>query len=129
MKKYIYILFAVVGILVSGFTFAKNADVPSVTSQQLPAGASTASCDFYPTCITVTNYSSDYITVSVPVLGFSTLLYPMYVQAIQSLDNNSKLVRLYDWLGIMFYEAVLPNHYDLYVYDLNGKKTVKFNKI
>lgn len=124
MKKIFSILLAVMAsVFFCNVALAKNIDSlkPLTTMAQLPAGATSAVCDAYPTCITVTNYSSYTITISVPALSFTRGLNPGYMQPIQSYDYNSKQVILYDYTGRPFYNAILPNHYDLAVYDRAGK--------
>lgn len=129
MQKFIYVLLAIMGAaLFSSTTFAKNNDAQVAMPQPLPVGNATAICDNMPTCLNIYNYSSFPIGIQVPILNFSRTLYPDYMQAVQALDYNYKRVILSDWLGLIFYDAYLPPHYDLYVYDYNGKMTVKFNK-
>lgn len=126
MKKSIHILLAIIGTLFfSSFAVAKNIDNNKpVSFQQLPAGASTAVCSNYPTCITVTNYSYSTISISVPALSVFTSLPYGYMQAIQSYDYNYKQVILYDWTGYPFFNEYVPNHYDIIVEDYAGKLKV-----
>ena len=128
MKKIISMLFAVIGAVVfSSSTFANNAPEVSI-SQPVPLGSTTAICDNMPTCLNIYNESSFPIGIQVPALNFSRTLYPYYMQPVQSYDYNSKRVILSDWLGYIFFDAYVPNHYDIYVYDFNGKASVKFTK-
>lgn len=128
MKKIFSILLAVMtSVFFCNAVFAKNLDnnQPLTTMQPLKAGASTAECAAYPTCITITNLSSFEIYIDVPSLFFSSVLYPSYMQPLRSNDYSAKQVILRDWLGYTFYNAYLPNHYDLVVYDSHGKLAAK----
>lgn len=127
MKKIFSILLAVTASLFfCNAALAKNIDsTKPLMMQQLPAGASTAECAAYPTCITITNLSSRAITIEVPSLSFFRTLNPSYMQPLISYDYNYKEVILYDWTGYAFYDAILPNHYDLVVYDYAGKLAAK----
>lgn len=126
MKKIVSILLAVMASVFFCNAFAKNLDTQKpLNLTQLPAGSSTADCWTYPTCITITNKSSYAITISVPYLSFTRPLNPNYMQPIISYDYYSKEVILYDWTGYPFYDAVVPNHYDLVVYDRAGKLTAE----
>lgn len=127
MKKIFSILLAVVAsVFFCNAAIARNVDTSKpLTMQQLPAGASTTECAAYPTCITITNQSSNAINIYVPSLDFSRTLYPMYMQPIISYDYAYKRVVLYDWTGYAFFDAYVPNHYDLVVTDFAGKLTAK----
>lgn len=125
MKKIIYMLFAVMTLAFGSSAFA-NVSEASI-SQPVPIG-SAAVCDFMPTCLNIYNESSFPIGIRVPALSFVTTLYPYYMQPVQASDYNSKRVILSDWLGYIFYDAYVPNHFDIYVYDFNGKASVKFSK-
>jgi hypothetical protein len=128
MKKIVSVLFAILAVVFfCNNTIAKNidADKPLTMMQPLKAGASIAECAAYPTCITISNLSSNEIYIDVPSLFFSRVLYPTYMQPIIANDYSSKQVILRDWLGYTFYNAYVPNHYDLVVYDNFGKAAVK----
>lgn len=125
MKKIMCVVLALISSLFYISAFAANTtDNKKPVTVQLPAGTSTADCSLYPTCITVTNYSSSAIDIYVPVLGFSSHLYPWYTQSIASNDYNYKQVILYDWTGYPFFNAIVPNHYDIIVEDFAGKAKV-----
>src|SRR5438874_1049795 len=118
MKKIMYVVLALMSSLFFTSSFAtNNIDTKKPITVQLPAGTSTADCISYPTCNTVTNYSAAAIDIYVPALAFSTRLYPWYMQSIASYDYNYKQVILYDWTGYPFFNAVVPNHYDIIVED------------
>src|SRR5689334_19857395 len=125
MKKIMSIILVLMGVFFFTTSFASNDLINNKPiTLQLPAGSSSADCSVYPTCITVTNYSSSYIDIYVPVLAFSSRLYPWYMQAIQSFDYNSKQVILYDWTGYAFFNAIVPNHHSIIVEDFAGKPQV-----
>jgi hypothetical protein len=124
MKK---ILLAVMAsAFVCNAAFAKNVDTIKPESMvQVPAGSSTAVCDAYPTCLNITNKSSYTIRIEVPALAFRAPLNQQFMQPLYSNDYNSKQVILTDWNGVAFYNAIVPNHWNMTVYDRAGKLFVK----
>jgi hypothetical protein len=124
MKK--ILLAAIASALVCNAAFAKTAETIKPESMvQVPAGSSTAVCDAYPTCLNITNKSSYTIRIEVPALAFRAPLNQQFMQPLYSNDYNSKQVILTDWNGVAFYNAIVPNHWNLTVYDRAGKLFVK----
>jgi len=127
MKRKIGIICAILSLtflMNSAFALNLNANKP-LNLKPLAAGASTAECDAYPTCITITNLSSTFIDIWVPALTFHSTLDPWYMQPIMSYDFDAKRVVLYDWTGDRFFDAYVPNHYELIVSDYMGKLQAK----
>jgi hypothetical protein len=127
MKKIFSILLAVMAsVFVCNAAFAKKVDTIKPESMvQVPAGSSTAVCDAYPTCINITNKSSYTIRIDVPSLAFRAPLNQQMMQPLYANDYNARQVILTDWNSVAFYNAIVPNHQNLIVYDRLGKLAVK----
>jgi len=125
MKKIIILVMAFTSCFLFNAAKANGHANPIQQSVPLPAGITVASHGYYPTDIAITNLSSRFVDIHVPVLRFSVRLYPHYVQHIVANDDDPKRVIIYDFNGIVFMDRLVSHHDAFNIYDNQGKTFVK----